>query len=113
MHEVSIAQNIVEIATEALQDYSAKCVRSIRLSAGPLSGVDCEALRFALEIVKEDTVLENAVFQIESPSAMGECLQCRHSFEIPEIYFLCPQCGSPDIKVISGDELQVLDMEVE
>ncbi|MBN2432505.1 MAG: hydrogenase maturation nickel metallochaperone HypA [Acidobacteria bacterium] len=113
MHEVSIAQNIVEIVTETLRQHPASVVRSVRISAGRLSGVDGEALRFALDVVKDGTVLADADFEIECPPAAGVCQNCGREVEMADIFVLCPHCGSTAVQLTSGDQLQILDMEVE
>jgi hydrogenase nickel incorporation protein HypA/HybF len=113
VHEVSVAQNILEIVTDTLRQHQASVVRVLRLSAGRLSGVDCEALRFALGVIKEGTVLAEAEFEIENPPAAGVCQNCQREVELTDIFILCPHCGSPYVKLVSGDQLQILDMEVE
>jgi len=113
MHEVSIAHNIVEIVTETLRQHQASVVRTLRISAGRLSGVDAEALRFALDVVKDGTVLAEAEFDIQVPPAAGVCQSCGREVEMTDIFVLCPHCGSTAVELTAGDQLQILDMEVE
>jgi hydrogenase nickel incorporation protein HypA/HybF len=44
---------------------------------------------------------------------MGRCVSCDKEFEIEDYSFLCPFCGGMKIDTISGQELSVVDIEVD
>lgn len=60
MHELSIAVNIVEIATEQLQRHGGERVRAIHLRIGPLAGVARDALQFSFALAGEGTPVEGS-----------------------------------------------------
>ena len=60
MHEMSIAQSIVEIAKDYAARENAKVVSEIDLSIGTLAGIEFESLEFALEVCKNGTIMQNA-----------------------------------------------------
>ena len=44
----------------------------------------------------------------------GHCAGCGADFTVEERYVLaCPRCSGGDFRITSGDELQVVDLEVE
>jgi hydrogenase nickel incorporation protein HypA/HybF len=112
MHEVSLAQDIVAISTESIKDRPVEKVVVVNLKIGPLSGVDPEALRFALSVVTEGTLLAGAEFRIETPPLRLDCLACRKPFDSREFVFTCPACGSDRIQILSGDEMEIVNLEV-
>lgn len=113
MHEVSIAQNIIDIARSTLNGHDYHRVIGIRLRIGPLSGVDPDALAFAMSAVSPGTVLESAIVHIERTLIRGRCPQCQETFESPDMIYACPHCEAYGLHFLSGDELEILDLEVD
>lgn len=112
MHEVSLAQDILAISMESLKNRTFEKVVAVSLKIGPVSGVDPEALRFALAVVTENTLLAGADFRIETPPLQLECRDCRQQFAGDDFAFSCPACGSNRIQLLSGDEMEVVNLEV-
>jgi len=112
MHELSIAQSILSIAENAVPNDSA-VVTSVGLQIGELSGVEIESLRFALSVIKEDTVLQEADLDIEVIKGEAECIQCKTIFPLANFGCVCPQCGSYSLKILKGRELRVLNIVVD
>ena len=65
MHELSIALNIVDIATEQLTRHGGERVRAIHLQIGPHAGVAKEALLFSFGLACEKTPVEGSQLIIE------------------------------------------------
>ncbi|HOB52981.1 MAG TPA: hydrogenase maturation nickel metallochaperone HypA [Acidobacteriota bacterium] len=112
MHEVSLAQDILAISMESLKNRPFEKVVVVNLKIGPVSGVDPEALRFALTVVTENTPLAGAEVRIETPPMRLECRDCRQEFAGDDSEFSCPACGSSRIQLLSGDEMEVVNLEV-
>ena len=60
MHELSIAQSVVDLAEEVAEKEKADSVVSIDIEIGTLSGVVVDALEFAMEMTVKNTKLEFA-----------------------------------------------------
>ena len=112
MHELSIAQNIIEIALDNSKKMQAKSVCEIELDIGTISGVIPETLEFALEVYVKDTILENAKIKINVIEAKAQCRICEKHFELDDIYTLCPYCGSFEFDIIQGKELKVKSIKI-
>jgi len=65
MHELSIALNIVEIASEELVRHGGERIRAIHIQLGPLSCVAKEALLFSFSLACEGTAAEGSRLVIE------------------------------------------------
>ena len=113
MHELSVAQQLVELVSAELGDDFVSQVRSVRLRLGPLSGVVTPALLFAYDAATEGTPLAGSVREIEEVAPAVFCPRCDAERELPGIQRLrCPVCRSPEARVVRGRELEVLSVEV-
>ena len=113
MHELSIAQNIVEIVCQYVPDHTRSGVRSVRLRVGRLSGVVPESLEFSFGAIVAGTSLESARLEIENIRTLCRCSACSLDFEASDFVFLCPACAGTEVSVISGTDLHVVDIELE
>ncbi len=112
MHELSIAQSILEVVCEAVPPGQARDVRIVRVRVGRLSGVMADSLEFCFGAIIADTPLSGAALMIEPVPAVSDCRSCSHRFTISDLTFLCPSCGGTNIAVVSGTELQVTEIEL-
>lgn len=113
MHEMSIALSIIDLAAEQAKKAAANKIIEIELDIGTLSGIEIEALNFALEIAKKDSVLESAEIKINRIEAVSECLECGHIFEPEGFISHCPECKEMNTRVFKGKEMQVKSLLVE
>lgn len=113
MHEMSLAQGIVQLVEDAARREGFARVSVLRLEAGALSGVEVESLRFALSTMATAPYLENVQIDIETPAASAWCLQCSSSIQIQKRGEPCPQCGSYQIQPTGGTELRIIDLVVQ
>lgn len=112
MHELSIALSLIEqIEHVAAQHPGA--VRSAQIRIGVLSGVDCEALRFAWEIARAGTPFASTTLEIESVPLRVRCPVCG-STHVAEMHsILCPRCVTPEQEILEGRELQLASLEID
>ena len=112
MHELSIAQDILEIVNQHVPPEQVNAVRSVRLKLGKLSGIVAESLEFCFSAIVADTPFEQAYLDIEHVPTRADCPDCGNSFLIDDPVFLCPRCGGAGIRLVSGTELQVVEIEL-
>jgi hydrogenase nickel incorporation protein HypA/HybF len=113
MHELSIAQSIVDIVTEHLPDEEGGKVRTVRLRLGAMAGVVPDSLEFCFGAITEGTRLAGAQLEIEHIPLRAHCTACGSDGEIEPTLFACSACGGTSLTVISGRELQVREIEME
>ena len=113
MHELSIAQNIVEIVQQYVPGEAIPDVRSVRVRVGGLSGIVPESLEFSFSAIVAGTPLGSARLDIERVPAISRCEGCKTEFEAADFVFVCPACGGLNTRLISGSDLQVVDIELE
>ena len=113
MHEVSIAQGLLKLVEQEVKKNGlARAVR-VHVRVGALSNVVPDALSFAFEAISPGTVAEGAELEIEEVSSRGRCSECDIEFEVDGAIFLCPQCGGITADVVSGKELQLVEIDAE
>ncbi|MEN8191170.1 MAG: hydrogenase maturation nickel metallochaperone HypA [Bacteroidota bacterium] len=113
MHEVGIAQNILEIIENEVKNNSASTVNRVKLIIGEFTGIVKEALEFALDIIKKNTVAHDAKFEIETIKLKTFCQECDKTFiGQNESYFLCPNCGKT-LDIVEGKEMRIDFIDVE
>ena len=108
MHELAITQSVVDTV---LRRTGTQPVTVVRLKVGRLTGVIPEAMQFCFELTVEGTPLAGAALQIEQPAGRARCRACDDEFELPDLILLCP-CGSADVEVLNGRELEVTSVDV-
>ena len=113
MHELSIAQSVLEaLRTEAGRRPGAR-VCKVGLRVGELAGLDPEALRFGFEVLVRETDLAGLQLEIEYCPRRQRCPQCRNEFVARDYEFTCPGCGTAGTDCIGGDELEIAYLEIE
>jgi hydrogenase nickel incorporation protein HypA/HybF len=113
MHELSIAQSIMEIVLREAEKANARRVVKVTLKIGDLAGVVPDSLSFCFELLAKSTIAENATITIEKVPIRGHCPQCENEFIIAENRYYCGTCGNTHIELTSGRELLVDRLEIE
>lgn len=114
MHELSIAQKIIEKAEQILQDNNATKVLNIRVRIGELSSVNKESLEFCYNVIAKDKEwFSSSSLIIEQVGWLVKCKRCGFEYN-PNISLLeCPMCRDKGFILLAGNELDLIDMEVE
>lgn len=113
MHEMSIAEGILQIVEDAARQQGFKRVTEVRLEIGALSGVEIEALTFCLDVVLQHGIAEGARIELEKVPGTGYCLGCGETVPVLALYDACPKCGSYQVQATGGTEMRVKDLLVE
>ena len=114
MHEVGIAQGLLDLAVSSCRKQGYSGIEFITVKIGKASGVMPDALLFAFETMKEGTIAEKARLEINEIPVTGFCNNCKTDFTSNESFIqtICPRCESLDIRIDTGKELNIDEMEV-
>lgn len=113
MHELAITESILNIAVDEAKKHGARKVLSIKLKVGEFSGVVPQLIQEYYNIVSRDTVADGAELIIENVPVTIKCNDCGNEGVIDRTKIKCPQCGSINIRIVTGREFYVDSMEVE
>jgi len=113
MHELSIIMNALRIAEENAKNLDAKIVHEIEMDIGKLSGIDFEALEFAMLHTKKNEILKNVKLIINKIPAKARCKSCNYEFDIEDFYTACPLCGKFNHDIFQGKELKLKAIKID
>lgn len=117
MHEMSIAESILELALEEAEKNNCKRIVAIEIKYGALSGIMADALTFCFEALIKNTAHENTVLKLEKLPLLLRCPFCQTRFvgkDEESIWQPCPQCGEQFGHIVEqGKELIFSRLEAE
>jgi hydrogenase nickel incorporation protein HypA/HybF len=113
MHEMSLAEGIVQLIEEAAVREGFSTVKVVALEIGRLSAVEPEALAFCFDAATRNSIAEGARLEIESVPGKGLCPQCGAETEIENLYDPCPTCAAYGLRITGGTEMRVKELEVD
>jgi hydrogenase nickel incorporation protein HypA/HybF len=113
MHELSIAQSIVDIAGQYVPRNRQNGIRMIRVRVGDLAGVVPDSLSFCFTAVTAGTPMAEALLEIEHVPYVIHCTGCEQDSTTEPGLALCPHCGSAATRILSGTELQVMTIDLD
>jgi len=112
MHEMSLAEGVLQLIEDAARAQEFSRVTTVWLEIGQLSGVEVEAMKFCFDAVTRDSIADGAALEIVATPGSGWCMQCSQTVPMQEVFGACPQCGSHQMQVTGGTEMRVKELEV-
>ncbi len=112
MHELSIAESIVDSVHQQPAVRAGRRVAKIGVRVGDTSGVNAEALAFCFDVAVRGTDLDGAALDLERVPVRFRCESCEHEFEPVDFDPRCPSCGTDRGQLVGGDELSLTYLEL-
>jgi hydrogenase nickel incorporation protein HypA/HybF len=118
MDERELANHVLEVADRTAYQNAAQRVTSIHLSIGGRRLIDLERLTRAFDTVARGTVAEGAVLRVSVlPVSVlpvrHHCQNCGIDFDGATNNAPCPNCGHPHTEFIGGEEIRVVEIQVD
>jgi hydrogenase nickel incorporation protein HypA/HybF len=113
MHEMSLAEGVLQLVGEAAVREGAQQVKLVVLEIGRLSSVEPEALRFCFAAVTRGTIAQDAALEIIDIPGAGTCIACGATVPMTEQWGECPACGGGFLQPSAGTEMRVREIEIE
>ena len=112
MHELSVAQGILDLVQHYVPEGQAPDVRAVTVRVGALSGIVADSLEFCFSAIVAGTPYSRARLAIDRVPTRAACRRCSREFDVDRLVFRCPHCDGTDIRLVSGDDLQVASIEL-
>ncbi len=112
MHELSVAQSMMNIVLDNAYANNASKVLKIEVVVGSQTGVVPDALRFAFDTLRQETIAADAELVITELKAAADCPACGAHNLAGQYTFFCSSCGAP-IFPKGGDDLYIKELEIE
>ncbi|MCS6835697.1 MAG: hydrogenase maturation nickel metallochaperone HypA [Anaerolineae bacterium] len=113
MHELSITQNILNIALEHADKHHAQRITAIRLVIGQLSSFVDDAIQFYWDIISDGTQAKGAQLVFQRVPARLQCQACGHDYPLDGESYACPRCGQDAAKVVGGREFYIESIDIQ
>jgi len=113
MHEMSLAEGVLQLIEDAAVDQGFSRVTLVCLEIGQLSCVEREALAFCFAAVTRGSIAEGARLEMLEVPGSGWCRPCGQAVAMEQLYDPCPRCGGYQVQVTGGTEMRVKELEVE
>ena len=113
MHELAVAQALVEQVDAVIDQHGATQASLIRVRIGPLAGVVPELLASAFPLAATGSRMQHAALEFAHAPIMVRCQTCGLETEAAMNRLICGACGDWHTQVISGDELLLESVELE
>ncbi|ECG8591609.1 hydrogenase maturation nickel metallochaperone HypA [Salmonella enterica subsp. salamae] len=113
MHELALAQNIIELLEEQAVHQQFNQVKQVWLEIGVMACVEIPALHFGLDVAARRTIAEKAIFHIAISPTQGWCLACNQPFTSQMSTPCCPHCHSGKVQIDDSSRMRIREIEVE
>lgn len=113
MHELAVAQALVEQVDAVIDQHNAAQASLIRMRIGPLAGVVPELLATAFPLAAAGSRMEHAELEFILAPIQVHCQTCGAETEAAMNRLVCGACGDWHTQLISGDELLLESVELE
>lgn len=113
MHELAVAQALVEQVDAVIDQHQASSATSIRVRIGPLAGVVPELLATAFPLAAAGSRMQHVELEFTHAPIQVRCQNCGSETEAAMNRLICGACGDWHTQIISGDELLLESVELE
>ena len=120
MHELSMAQGIINAVIETAESNNATEVTQVGIEIGRLAMINPEQLRFMLSVLVENTIVEDAEIKIEEIPIEVDCPECGFHGEAPvddKDHYAplveCPKCKNRRVSILNGKDCVVKNIVIE
>jgi hydrogenase nickel incorporation protein HypA/HybF len=113
MHELSVTQEVLNIAVEKAQKAKASKIIRIDLVIGEMSGVLDDSVQFYFDFLSKDSIASGASLAFKRVPMQVRCKHCGNIFLPGKQSWSCPQCQEWEVEVLAGREFYLESIEVE
>lgn len=120
MHELSMADAMVKTILDVAEKNDATEVLEATIEVGKLTMLNPEQLKFLLDVLVENTLLENATINIEEVPVEIRCNACDYTgpanMDDSDHYMAivkCPECNERNLEITAGRECNVKNIKIE
>lgn len=107
MHEIGVVRQMIRTVDDFCKENGVDKVAEIVVEVGELSLVIPRYVEDVYPAVVMDTKYQDTKLSIETVPGMAECDDCDEIFNVVECKGYCPNCGSFDKTVLTGDKFNI------
>jgi len=111
MHELGLAEDILRKIKEEAKKNNLPKVAYAKIKIGETLVSDKPELEQLFSMISTGTLAEGTKLDIILSPLKAVCGSCKKEFNPKVIRFDCPNCGSGNIKIVSGNELIIEELK--
>jgi hydrogenase nickel incorporation protein HypA/HybF len=108
MHERGLAEKIFRMS---LRQAEGKTISKIFVRVGELKAVEPESLKFWFDAIARDNNMDVSELEVEEVPVSWGCSYCGREYDPDSPTLICSNCGSKELTMVSGEELEVSGVE--
>lgn len=112
MHEIGIVRQMLRTVSAFAAENGVRDIREVVVDCGELSLVIPKYLEDLYPVVVKGSLLQNAKLTVNIVPGLAECDECDEIFNVVEHKGYCPNCGSFEKTVLSGQEFRIREIIV-
>ena len=112
MHEIGVVRSMLKTVDEFCEQNNVESVEEIVLDIGELSLVIPKYVEDVYPPLIKGTKYENTRLVINEIPGMAECDDCDEIFNVIENKGYCPNCGSFEKTVLSGEDFTIKEIHI-
>ena len=113
MEERELANHVLAIVDQTAYRIAARRILAVHLAIGGRRVFDLERHCNTFTDVARCTVAEGAQLFVKVLPIQHHCQGCGNNFEASNGEYPCPKCGHPHTEMRGGEELRLLDMDLD
>jgi hydrogenase nickel incorporation protein HypA/HybF len=113
MDERELAHHVLAIVDQTAYRISAQRILGVHLEIGGRRTFDLDRLCMTFSDAAQGTVAEGAQLFVKVLPVRHHCQRCGYNFEAARQDCPCPECDHPHTEPVGGEELRILDLEID
>ena len=114
MHELGVVKHVMKTLEDVAKENDVDKILSVTLQIGEVSGIINEQLTDCWQWYSDKTDLfKGSRLKIETMPAVTFCESCKKEYETVKYGRICPYCGSPETYLVTGNQFEIKEIDVE
>lgn len=113
MHELTLLFGVAEQVERVTKENGIDHVDAVVLEVGEITPIVPEFLMDGYEVISDEfDFLRGSELIIERVRGMVRCRDCGAEYDVMEHKGVCPECGSYDKDILSGDGFSIKEVRI-
>ena len=113
MHELGIVMHVIKQVEEVAEENKAERVTVLNMEVGEVSSVVPDLFRDCFDWAKKKTkFMQDTQLNLIVLEAISYCEHCKRTYKTTAYAKTCPFCGKDDTYLVTGNEINIKDIEV-
>lgn len=114
MHELGIVFHIIDKVEKIAKENNVKAVTKVNIEIGEVSLVIPSYFEDVWKwAIKKSTYMKECELNIIIIEGISYCQDCDKTYQTTKFAKVCPHCGSQNTYLVTGNEVNIKDIEVE